>query len=223
MKLQEHRKSVDSANLVKSVIGGALIGGAFCVARKWLAPRHHTIPPIIIKSDASELETEADLIDGQRLEDAESSVSAADLSTRARPYHYRTGNLSVESKVVRIIKYNEDAVILPIEYFYPSFSIGSTLSIWLQRFRKSSKTWEWINEAEPQIQITKIGGSELKMEFDDRLSPRQDNEHSKRAAKYKYSAGGNQNLRFGKLHVSGYRPLSTIAEGDEYIISFNVH
>jgi hypothetical protein len=235
MERQKTKKSIKSIDLVKSTIGGAVVGGGIYLLFKGLVPkshaispainelndarpRHHTIPPIIIKSGTSELESEPDLEMTELLKDTESVTAPL-----ARPWRYRASSLDPEPRVVRVVRYNKDTMASPVEYLPQGFEIGSVLNIWLQRYRKSTKTWEWVNETEPQIQISRSTSNSLDLEFEDKLSPRQDNEHSKRIYKFKYTSGGSQSLRLGRLKVSGYSPIDITREGDEYIISFNVH
>ncbi len=222
LELQKPKELVESAGNVKSVIGGALIGGATYLLFKRLEPKlfkrskflSHTIPPIIIKSDNLEFESEPNFVEIQSLQ---RDVGNAPL----RPWRYRASTLNPEPGVVRIVRYNEDTVGLPVGYEAVPFPIGSLLKIWLQRFKKSSKTWEWVDLAKHQIQVSRSTNNSLEMEFDATLSTREDNDHSIRTSKYQYKGG--KGLRFGKLQVTGFKPIEITKEGDEYIVSFNVH
>ncbi len=210
------------------ILGGAATAVLVYLLNKWLKKPnllnkglkeilHHTIPPIIIKSDSSEMETESDLIERNEL------LNNAELTPLSfRPWHYIAQNLSIEPRYVEVVKYNEDTMA-SVMYKPMDFPNGNLLKIWLQRYKKIEKKWEWVNKIEPQIQISRISSNSLEIELDKKLSLRQDNDHHKRPAKYKYLGGNGQILRFGKLHVSGYEPIDLIKNGDEFVISFNEH
>lgn len=143
------------------ILGGAATAVLVYLLNKWLKKPnllnkglkeilHHTIPPIIIKSDSSEMETESDLIERNEL------LNNAELTPLSfRPWHYIAQNLSIEPRYVEVVKYNEDTMA-SVMYKPMVFPNGNLLKIWLQRYKKIEKKWEWVNKIEPQIQISRI-------------------------------------------------------------------
>jgi hypothetical protein len=244
MERQKTKKLIESMDLFKSTIGGAIVGGGVYLLFRGLVPKshaispainklddselkHHTIPPIIIKSDYNESEPIEFQTNGLFEESdhlfKDDNSAAAILATKVYKWLDFSPVLGI-TPFLEVFRYNETTGNYPTIVF-PS-SRGIKVGIWLQYERRQGE-WKWEGSATgdsptPEPQILILGDTKDFTVICEKLT--KNISHNPQTRKYKHTFNKSKKWRFGKVLVYNFRNgLFETKDFDVYRLEFDNH